>query len=291
MTVLGVGVSTIDCLCELDHYPIPDEKCRAKDFCFDGGGNATNSLVALSRLGFQTKILSRIGNDALGKACLDSFHKEGIDTSLLQVDEGPTPFSIVFIDSSKHTRTIVHCSKPAHITYTYSPAHLEDVQLIYADGRHIDAYAELLSQAHDQGILLAIEAERKNLSCDRYFPLANIVFASEQFHREFFGTEDYEANLQAILERGPEIAVTTLGAKGALVKTKDKLLHAKAPTITPVDTTGAGDAFNAAFLAAFLKGYSLEEMAQFACHYAADACQALGPRHGLKEVRLTSTSS
>lgn len=291
MTVLGIGVSTIDCLCELDHYPMPDEKCRAKDFCFDGGGNAANSLVALSRLGYQTKILSRIGHDALGKECLALFHKEGIDTSLLQIDEAPTPFSIVLVDSSKHTRTIIHCTKAAPITYTYSPAHLESVQLVYADGRHIDAYAELLLQAQAQGIRIAIEAERKNLSADRYFPLANIVFASEQFHREFFGSEDYEANLQAIVALGPQIAVTTLGAKGALIKTKEELLFVKAPPITPVDTTGAGDAFNAAFLATFLKGYSLEMIAEFACHYAAEACQALGPRAGLKKVGLTSTSS
>jgi sugar/nucleoside kinase (ribokinase family) len=293
-TILGMGVSTIDYLCVLDHFPNPDEKVRAINFQLEGGGNTANTLVALARLGCQAKILSRVGRDVFGMQCMDLFKKEGVDIRLLQVDEVPTPFSIILVDTSQNTRTVIHCSKPATIHYTFHPHHLDNVDLLYADGRNIDAYATLITAASQRNIKIAIEAERKNLSSSQYFSLANVVFATPQFHREYFGNEAYETNLDAILSMGPDIAITTLGSEGVIVKTKEEMIRKKAPLIQPVDTTGAGDAFNAAFLYGLLHHDSLQETALFATRYAAESCKKLGPREGLpsqgpaRSIRLST---
>ncbi len=279
--VLLIGVSTMDYQCELDHFPIPDEKVRTANFSLEGGGNAANTAVALARLGCQTKILSRVGNDAFGSQCVALFQTEGVDTSLLQIDTTPTPFSFILIDSSQHTRTIIHCSKPPVINYAFAPSHLEHIDLLYADGRYIDSYAQLIAEASRQGIKIAIEAERKNLNSSAYFPFANIVFVSRQFHKEVFGNKAYESNLDLILSQGPEIAVTTLGSDGVIVKTKDQCIKDAAIPISPIDTTGAGDAFNAAFLYGLLNRCNLQKTTSFATLYAAESCKKIGSRSGL----------
>jgi sugar/nucleoside kinase (ribokinase family) len=280
-SVLCMGISTMDYLCELDHFPIPDLKVRAKDFCLEGGGNAANTAVSFARLGCRTHILSRVGNDIFGTQCVELFEKEGIDVSLLQVDSVPTSLSIVLVDLSQHMRTIINCSKPATIQYVFSPQHLANIDLLYADGRNIEVYETLLREASQRGIKIAIEAERKTLGSATYFPLANIVFASRRFHREYFGNDAYEANLDTILSLGPEIAVTTLGEEGVIVKTRDGSLHENAIRMMPVDTTGAGDAFNAAFLYGILNHHALHEATKFATRYAAESCKKLGSRAGL----------
>ena len=279
-TVLCLGISTIDCVCELESFPIPDKKMRAQDFRYEGGGNAANSAVALARLGCRTKILSRVGDDFFGAQCIEQFKREEIDVSLLQVDDVPTPFSVVLVDTSQQTRTIIHCSKPALIHYAFDSHHLEDVDLLYADGRNIESYAELIKEASRRGITVALETERKSLNCSPYFSFANIIFASRRFHREYFGSEDYENNLDVLLASA-DIVVTTLGRDGAIVKTKESCIREKGVPLTPVDTTGAGDAFNAAFLYGLLNQHSLQETARLACSYAAESCKKLGARAGL----------
>src|SRR5690349_15190966 len=132
MNVLGVGVATVDLIACIDHFPAPDEKMRASEFSLAGGGNAANTIVALGRLGCNAKLLSRVGDDALGTYAHDLLKKEGINTSLLQIDKMPTPFSCILVETVQHTRTIIHCSKPATIHYTYNPAHLDNIDLVYA---------------------------------------------------------------------------------------------------------------------------------------------------------------
>ena len=286
-TVLGIGISTMDYLCELDRFPIPDEKLRARDFSLEGGGNAANTVVALARLGCRTKILSRVGNDIFGAHCVELFKTEGVDISLLQVDVNPTPFSVVLIDLSQHTRTIIHCNKPSAIQYVFVPDHLDNINLLYADGRNIDSYATAIAEASKRNIKIAIEAERKDLNSSAYFSFANIVFVSRQFHREYFGDEAYESNLDAILSQGPEIAVTTLGSNGVIVKTRERCIREYAVPIIPIDTTGAGDAFNAAFLYGLMSHFSLQETTRFATLYAAECCKKAGSRAGLLRAQNT----
>lgn len=280
-TILAVGIATIDYLFELEHFPCPDENMRAKNFWLEGGGNASNTIVALARLGCGAKILSRVGNDAFGRQCIDLFQKEGVDTSLLQMDETATPFSVILIDAARSTRTIVHYSKPKTIHYHFSEDHLEDVDYIYADGRNIHAYKALLLKAHERGIKIAIEADRKGLGVEDYFPYADVVFVSRRFHREYFASGSYEENLEKIIKVGPKIALTTLGEKGAILKTKECFLHQVADAITPVDTTGAGDAFNAAFLYSLLHEYDLKKALSFSTYYATESCKMAGARNGL----------
>lgn len=280
-TVLAVGVTTMDCLFELDQFPIPDEKIKAKNFKLEGGGNAANTVVALSRLGCKAKILSRVGDDLFGLQCIKLFQAEGVDTSLLQVDGIATPFSVVLVDLAQFTRTIIHYSKPPCIDYVFNPSHLEGVDYVYLDGRNIDSYAKLIAEASNRSISIAIETERKTLNCSAYFPFANIVFASRQFHKEYFGNQNYESNLDEILAQGPEIAVTTLGPEGVIVKTNECCIRENAIKLTPRDTTGAGDAFNAAFLYCLMHQLSLQEATEFATQYAAECCTKLGSREGL----------
>ena len=74
---------------------------------------------------------------------------------------------------------------------------------------------------------------------------------------------------RSLLDLGPETIIVTLGAAGALVVSRDTCIEVNAPSVTPIDTTGAGDTFNGALLVALTEGRTLVEAVRFANHAAA----------------------
>merc|ERR1712139_211260 len=95
----------------------PDEKVRAVDNNWLGGGNGYNTACALARLGTPTKLLSKVGDDALGAALVTGLVKEGVDVSDVIVARGrPSSFSTVISDGVCNTRTIIHSPMSDELT-------------------------------------------------------------------------------------------------------------------------------------------------------------------------------
>lgn len=283
--VLGIGITTVDYLFNVDHFPKPDQNMRAKTFDIEGGGNVANTLVALSRLGYKTRILSRVGEDFLGNQALKLLKQENIDLSFLEVESGPTPLSIVLVDQETHTRTIIHYSEPHKSEYSFESSILDQVDLVYLDGRYNHIYEKVIYEASKRNIPIALEADRADLNIDQYFSYASIVFISRRFHQEYFAHDLYEDNLREIIKLGPKIVITTLADQGAIAIGESHLVRTQSKSITPVDTTGAGDAFNAAFLYGYLESLPLEKNLAFSVDYATASCLKIGARNGLLTLK------
>ena len=84
-----------------------------------------------------------------------------------------------------------------------------------------------------------------------------------------------------MLDLNPQVVVVTLGREGCLAVTADDEVRCPGFETEVVDTTGAGDCFNAAFLTGYLSGWSLERMANFGNAAAALSVTKLGPRAGI----------
>jgi ribokinase len=83
------------------------------------------------------------------------------------------------------------------------------------------------------------------------------------------------------LARGPGVVILTLGAQGALVGTRDHMVHVPALPVSVVDTTAAGDAFNGAFAVALAEGCPLAGAVRFANAAAGLACTQRGAQNSL----------
>lgn len=96
------------------------------------------------------------------------------------------------------------------------------------------------------------------------FELVDVVFPSMEDVKALLGPVSPEAAARQILKRGPKIVAIKLGADGCLVVTRDQVVRSPGFRVTPVDTTGAGDAFDGAFAVGLLEGWAIEETAEFA---------------------------
>jgi ribokinase len=109
----------------------------------------------------------------------------------------------------------------------------------------------------------------------------NEVEAAQTSGLPLAALQDAENVAQALLARGPRAVILTLGAQGALVRTRDHTVHVPAFPVSVVDTTAAGDAFNGALAVALAEGCPLAGAVRFANAAAGLACTQRGAQNAL----------
>lgn len=280
--VLGLGIATIDYIVSVDKFPNPDDKIRSENWSIEGGGNCANTLVALSRLGIQTSILTKIGTDSIGKHIKESLNKEDVSTENLHQSGDASPYSFIIVDTNQNTRTIIHHPGALYSDdIPFNDNSLDNVDLLYLDGRFYKTAKQLALNAKKQEIPIVLEAERTGLYVEDILQFVDVVITSERYHHDYFGNNHFKANLERMIAQGPSIAITTLGEKGSIARMPDQTILVDAYKTEVVDTTGAGDAFIAGFIYGYIKDWNIKRCLDFASKLSAKKCQEIGCRKGL----------
>jgi sugar/nucleoside kinase (ribokinase family) len=281
-TVLGIGIATVDYLLTVPRYPSKDTKSHCSSFITEGGGNCANTMVALSRLGVKTFILTCVGNDNVGMQIKTSLQKEDVVTDYIIEKGKQSPLSIIIVGKDDTSRTIIHRSGGDYTkALPCRDTILEGIDLLYCDGRFSATAEKLAHAARKKGIRMVVEAERTGLDVEKLFCFADILITSKNYHMQAFGTEHFKENMKMLTTKGPRLVITTLGAQGCLCMTGKELLKKPSVKTKVVDTTGAGDAFIAGIIYGILHGWKIEKSLHFASQVAAFKCRKPGARAGL----------
>lgn len=255
------------------------------------GGSAANTTVAFSALGGKAFYGCRVGNDDLGEIYLTGLNDAGIQTSNQSISEGVTGTCMVLVsDDSERT---MH-------TYLGITAELSDQQIDYksletAKWLYVEGYLSTSDTARaavkqarqiarDHGVKIAltlsdpamVQYARAGLD-DLIADGVDLLFCNEQEALMYTQTETIEAAL-AQLKTLSQFIVITLGAKGALVSSKEQQIQVAGRQVTAVDTNGAGDAFSGAFLYALNAGKDLQSATELAILISSQVVSQFGPR-------------
>ncbi len=266
MTLLCAGEAFEDLVFfSLDRLPELGEEIKTDHFTATVGGGAVITAVHAARLGVRTGVIS-----ALGDAAVARLKKEGVSVTNLRKPR--EPHAITAALSTGEDR--------AFVTFNGVNAQLEG-RLAKALGRPIPPkpagrrpshihlcfyphdcaqWTRLATRLRQQGVTTSWDfGWNEPLTSDRgltaLFDALDFVFVNELEARLYTG----EATLAAALPHWRQrqcITIVKQGERGATWIAPDRDIHAPARTVRVVDTTGAGDAFNAGFLAAWLGGRS-----------------------------------
>ncbi|MBA3947058.1 MAG: carbohydrate kinase family protein [Herpetosiphonaceae bacterium] len=281
--MLAVGGVDIDLVLTMDRLPSFDEKVMGTLVGRLPGGPAANAACAASRLGLQVASFSSVGDDPAGQIVIEDFKRFGVDTSLMEVcANAETTFTVILIDPTGEKAIVVVPTFTAEPRLEVAATVLPKTRMLYMmpqDHAHFKALAQL---AHQHGAEVMIDMERTveadSTSVERI--LVNTDIAS--FNRDGFyavtGEEPSVVAAQRLLAYGPHTVVVTHGARGSLAVTAHDIAEWPGYHVQTVDSTGAGDTFNAAFLWGTLRGASLVERLGFANAAAAIAVTGMGPR-------------
>lgn len=286
--VLAISGIDVDWLFQLPKLPSFDEKLSAEFLGRFPGGPVGNFACMGSKLGLRVAAFCVLGDDEGGKLLLDDFQKNGIDTTYVTIKENSiTPFVIVMVDPSGEKAVVVPDHLP-EFEFKYLPTALSKSSYAYIAPKNYEKSIEIVRLANQLGVKVYADIEPGiDLSDTRLMELMrNIRIASfnEQGFINAVGQKYSNEGARSLLALGPEIVLVTRGKDGVIGVTKEKSVEQPAFNVEVEDTTGAGDTFNAAFLYALIKDWSLEEALKFGSAAAAIVISKMGTRTRIPTV-------
>lgn len=281
MKILIAGELNVDLVLQNPRsFPVLGRETLVEGVSLTVGSASAICASALAKLGEQVTFIGKVGYDAWGDLCLKSLSELGIDCSLVSRDKTLTTGITVSITWAKDR---------ALLTYLGSIAALQasDVSaecLLGCRHLHVSSFflqralrpdlKSLLARAHENGLTTSVdpgfdpdEAWGKDL-----IDTLNEVdlFLPNEVELAAISGEENRINALRSLANGRTLTVAKLGADGCIAMQDSEIVSVPGFPITPVDTTGAGDTFNAGFLHAWLRKVDLQDAMRFGA-----ACGAL----------------
>lgn len=286
--LLAFGDPVADILLRADALPPPGGKTLGRSLGVWPGGTTANVACAAGRLGLRTAVFGRTGEDAHAQMLRASFGAHGVSSAWLSSMPGEVSASALVVLAPSGEKSIIYMPMaPMNLDSSELPQALAQAQLVYAMPYDIGEFTRLCAHARAAGTRVAIDLETAVVPdwqrMQERAALADVVFFNEAGFIAATGQAPSPAALREVLALGPAEVVVTLGAAGAIVASHDTQARHPAFEATVVDTTGAGDCFNAAYLSARLRAQPIEAALRFACAAASCAVAALGARAGLPD--------
>jgi ribokinase len=307
-TLLTVGSLNMDQIAQVARLPIQGETLLGNgSLRLVPGGKGANQAVAMARLGAQVSLAGRIGQDAFGAQLLQALQTDGVQTTLLTVDEQEaTGVALIFLLPQGDNAIVVVSGANGRVgedekQMQHILATLPHVQaLILQLEIPLETVVKLVAAAHQIGIPVVL-----NLAPAHALPLETLrqlhVLVLNEVEASFLRDTlagasavspvpqtPQEASQLAVKlhERGIPRVVITLGAQGALLAHKDEageseVLRQEPPQMQVVDTTAAGDCFVGAFTVALLEGQPPAAALRFAVFASALKVTRPGAQSGL----------
>ncbi|MCI8504908.1 MAG: carbohydrate kinase family protein [Lachnospiraceae bacterium] len=253
------------------------------------GGDAVNEACMLAKLGNRSALLTRLDNRNVGDMIYGDLTREGVDTSLLIRPDDCKTFSTVVVvkENGDHSFLIGpgenFMLKMSDIDLSvFEETRAVTAGSIYALGElDTGGLAVIFKKAQEEGAITLADMNFDTLglgahAIDSVYPYTDYLMPSYDEAVYVTGEKEPDAIADAFLKAGVKNVVLKMGAEGCFFKNAERRFFTDPYRITPVDTTGCGDNFVAAFLHGLLKGMEPEACAEFACGAGALNSQGIG---------------
>jgi len=280
--VIVVGSINTDLVVVGERLPAAGETVSGGRFSQHGGGKGANAAVAAARLGAHVSMVGAVGRDPFGDEALELLRSEGVDTGWVARADAPTGVALITVDAAGENQIAVASGANAEVgAEAVERALRAACPGVVLTNHEIPLEARLAAARAASGPVVLNPAPAREIP-DELNALGPILTPNAGEAAELTGEHDPEAAARALAERTGAPALVTLGPQGALCASNgsDTFL-APAPRVTPVDTTGAGDAFNGALAVALAEGLELRDAVAFAVAAAALSTRAEGAREGM----------
>lgn len=265
----------------LARSPLPGETVGGGVLSSDHGGKGSNQAVAARRLGVDALIVTAIGDDTAGAAARELWAAEGVTDHAVQVPGVGTMTGFILVEPSGENRICIADGALASL----SPEHLDAPLALIGPGDIVLVSLEIpfaaawhaLDVARERGALTIVNPAPVIPGARELLTRADIVTPNRGELGALAGVaapetiDEVRLGCSALREiTGYTGAlVVTLGADGVFVDDGDHTIVPPTRVTKVVDTTGAGDAFSAAFAVAIHEGATIREAARFATAAAA----------------------
>ena len=255
--------------------PSTGETLLGSGYRVDYGGKGSNQAVGCARLGAKVSLVAKIGKDSFGEMALGLYREEGIDVRhVQQTDRAPTGVGFIMVEAATGRNCIV---LDAGANELLSAADVERCDGALRDAAVVLTQLEIpvaaaeaaLKQGRRQGATTILNPAPVRPVPASVLSAVDVLTPNETEAKVLIGQSSEvamapEVVARELMGRGVRQIVMTLGEKGALLAASGSVTRVPATPMTAVDTTGAGDAFNAGLATALAYGAKLQPAVEFA---------------------------
>ncbi|MGQ9850641.1 MAG: ribokinase [Aggregatilineaceae bacterium] len=299
--VIVVGSANVDFVVQTPHIPRPGETVLGHSFVMAMGGKGANQAVGAARLGAEVTFVTRVGSDIFGDQCLEAYRAEGIDTRFITRDpQEATGVALIAVAADGENSITVASGANMRLL----PEHVEAARLAF-DGADVlvmqlevppETVMAAARLARANGVRVVLNPAPARTLPRELLQLVDVLTPNRIELAQLAGITEHEVTSltdsqlgQVLLGLGVKEGVITLGAEGALVVAGREAIRIPAFPITAVDTTAAGDAFNAGLAVALGQGESLQQAARYANACGALAATRVGAQPSLPRATEIAT--
>jgi ribokinase len=297
--IVVVGSINIDLVAVTRRIPIVGETVIASDFQTHPGGKGANQAVGVARLGYPVQLIGRLGNDAFGTVLRTYLQNAGVDTTGVATSDGVSGTAVVIVSERGDNSIVVAPGANSKVT----PADLDANISILKNAGMVLAQLEIPLEtiehlaricARENVPLVLDPAPAQELPSGIFKEIT--WFTPNQTEAAFYlGNRDASSaspissdTAQKLLANGCRGVVLKMGGSGTYLKSQEGAVALiPAFPVQAIDTTAAGDAFNAGFATGLMLGKSPIDSATFAAAVAAISVTRVGAQPsmpGMAEV-------
>ena len=273
-SVVILGVFVADTAYRADRQPRMGETILGKSFALGPGGKGSNQAVAAARAGADTRMLTRLGQDAFGDMAMAIWAEAGVTPEVIRAADSYTGAAFIFLEAATGNNAIIICPgaaaaiTPADVdgwSGTISAARVFMTQL----EQPIDAAIRGLQIARSAGATTILNPAPAASLPEGMLALSDWVTPNESEAEGLTGIAvssitSAEAAAKALMAQGAGAVIITLGGNGVYLHDGTEGQHLPVISAGPVvETTGAGDAFNGGFAAALAGGAAPRDAVRF----------------------------
>ena len=291
--VVGFGALNLDKLFKVNMIAKEEEEAAITDFKMSGGGSAANTIVGLTRLELKTGFIGKVASDNEGKFLLNELKQEGVNINGIAISENNRSGVVMgFIDLKGDRALYVDPGVNDQLDFTeINPEYVSGTEYIHLSSfvgqqpfyaqKQLIAKLSSVKVCFDPGAIYA----RKGLNANKpIIRKSHVILPNEMEINQLTG-EDYEEGAKTFLNLGAELVAVKLGKRGCYVTDGKENYLIEAYNVDAVDTTGAGDAFNAGFIYGLVKGKDLFTCGSLGNFVASRCVSAMGTRTGLPRLK------
>jgi sulfofructose kinase len=286
--IVGVGLNATDTIIRLPQFPAFNSKVEFRVSEILPGGQVATAVTACARWGLKARYVGKIGDDPAGVLQQSEMRKAGIEAHWVMVPDCQSQSSFILVDEITGERTVLW-KRDARLELLPSEIEREWVvqaRLLHVDGHDCAGATEAARWARSARIPVTADLDNLYPGVEVLLENVDYAIASKEFHTRLCGESDPLISLPAVASRfGCRLTAATLGADGVLAWDGARFYYSPAFEVKPVDTTGAGDVFHAAFAFALLRGDDLPRSLEFSCAAAGLSCLGMGARGGIASLK------
>lgn len=280
MDVVSVGRISVDLYAQEANAGFELQQSFTKSV----GGSPTNVAVACSRLGLETALATKVGEDGFGQYAISKLEDFGVDTSFVGVQKGAqtplafasltppeTPTVIFYRGEAAPDTTLVEADVPEEVIKQTKILWISQASLAQGSTAATclswmglrDRNSHTILDLDYRPTLWSGKGAARAMA-QQAIALATVVVGNLEECEVAVGTLDADQAADALLAAGVSLAIVKLGADGVLIATKDQRITVASKPVDVVCGLGAGDAFGGALCYGLLNNWDLEKVGSFA---------------------------